>query len=172
MKKEVYLWVLLRLSLGLIFLWAFLDKLFGLGFTTCRNAETGVTQIMCQNAWLSGGSPTTGFLKFATHGPFATLYQSLVGSVAVDWLFMLGLLLIGLALILGIGMKLAAYSGALLLFMMWTATLPPEHHPFIDEHIIYALVLILLYYVKAGHYFGYGEQWSKSYLVKNHPILE
>ena len=51
---------------------------------------------------------------------------------------MLGLLGIGVALILGIGMRVAAVAGALLLVLMWTAVLPPENNPFMDDHLIYA----------------------------------
>jgi len=53
-----YIWALLRFSLGWIFLWAFVDKLFGLGFAT----ESG-------KGWIDGGSPIFGFLNFAARGP-------------------------------------------------------------------------------------------------------
>src|SRR4030095_68696 len=134
-------WSLLRISLGFIFLWAFLDKLFGLGFATCRDAKSGAIDVMCSKAWLEGGSPTTGFLKNGTQGPFADFYQGLAGHAWVDWLFMAGLLLIGLALITGIALKLATISGSLLLFMMWTAALWPANNPVLDEHLVYILVL-------------------------------
>ena len=35
--KALYALALARISLGLIFLWAFFDKLWGLGFATCRD---------------------------------------------------------------------------------------------------------------------------------------
>ncbi len=171
-SKGVYAWVLLRISLGLIFLWAFLDKLFGLGFSTCRDAETGVITTMCPSAWLSGGSPTTGFLSFAAKGPFAGIFKAMAGSTLVDWLFMLGLLGIGIALIFGIFMKLGTYSGSLMLFLMWLAVLPKEHHPFLDEHIIYIFALLSLNYVKAGQYFGLGKKWINTNLVNKYQILE
>lgn len=158
--KENHLWALLRLGMGWIFLWAFLDKVFGLGFATAAD-----------KAWILGNSPTYGFLTFATKGPLASFYQSLAGIGIVDWLFMLGLLLIGLALILGIGVKIAGYSGALMLFLMWTAVLPPEHNPFLDEHIIYALLLILLTKVQSSK-LGLGKWWSNTKLVKRFPYLK
>jgi len=83
---------------------------------------------------------------------------------------MLGLLLIGLALILGIGVKIAGYSGALLVFSLWLSHLPPENNPFLDEHIIYLIVLIGLARVKAGQWVGLGKWWSER--VKNYPFLE
>lgn len=171
MKQQEIIWGLVRISLGLIFLWAFFDKLIGLGFSTCLNEE-GKTEVMCDSAWLKGGSPTTGFLKFGTKGPLAGVYQAIAGSAFIDWLFMLGLLGIGTALILGIGMKLATYSGVLLLMMMWAGALLPEHHPFLDDHIIYSLVLLGLYHLKAGQWLGFANKWTKSKLVKKFPFLE
>ena len=42
---------------------------------------------------------------------------------------MLGLLLVGLALILGIFMRMASYSGSLMLILIYLASLPLEHNP-------------------------------------------
>lgn len=135
--------ILLRLSMGWIFLWPFLDKTFGLGFATAKEA-----------AWVVGGSPTTGFLTYATKGPFADMFQALAGNVFVDWLFMIGLLLIGLSLILGIFMRLAIFSGSLMLILMYLAVLPPDHNPVIDDHIIYPLVLLSFLWTKPEQFFS------------------
>ncbi len=170
--KEEYAWAFLRIGMSLIFLWAFFDKLFGLGFATCMNAETNQIEVMCDSAWINGGSPTSGFLKFGTHGPLSPFYQSIAGNVYVDWIFMAGLLLIGLSLFLGMGVKIAGYSGALMLLLMYAALLPPEHHPFLDEHIIYAIIMIGLTMVRSGHCLGLGEWWSDTYLVIKHEFLE
>lgn len=129
--KENYIWTLLRVGMGWIFLWAFFDKLFGWGFATASD-----------KSWLDGVSPTFGFLKMGSTGPLSSFYQSIAGNIFVDWLFMGGLLLIGSALILGIFIKPAGWFGALLVILMWSAVLPPAHNPIIDEHIIYALILI------------------------------
>jgi len=105
-----YISALARISLGFTFLWAFFDKLIGLGFATCRG-EDGVVEALCSKAWLEGGSPTTGFLKFGTSGsPFETVFNNLAGNTFVDWLFMIGLLGLGIALLFGIGMRIAAYT--------------------------------------------------------------
>ena len=97
----------LRVAFGLTFLWAFFDKLFALGFHTGVNAE-GVTDRFGPAAWINGGSPTTGFLKFGVpeNNPFKDFFNGMAGQAWADWLFMAGLLGIGLALTLGIGMRL------------------------------------------------------------------
>ena len=73
-----------------------------------------------------------------------------------DVLFMAGLLAIGVALMLGVAMRLAAGAGVLLLVLMWTAVLPPENNPFMDDHLIYAAVLVLLALLGAGNTLGLG----------------
>jgi thiosulfate dehydrogenase [quinone] large subunit len=161
-----------RISLGWVFLWAFLDKLFALGFGTGRDAETGVVDRFGDAAWINGASPTEGFLKFGADGPFKGFYNSIAGSAWADTLFMLGLAAIGTALILGITMRIASAAGALLLVMMWTVVLPPENNPFMDDHLIYAMVLVVLALAGAGRTLGLGRLWERIPLVSKHPILK
>ncbi len=152
---------LLRIALGWIFIWAFLDKLFGLGFSTSVD-----------KSWLAGASPTFGFLSSGTSGIFSSIYHALAGSIIVDWFFMLGLLLIGISLILGIGIKIASYSGSLMMILMWSANIPPKTNPLIDYHIIFLIVLILFSMSNAGRFLGLGNRWKTIKLVKKFPILE
>jgi thiosulfate dehydrogenase [quinone] large subunit len=161
-----------RIALGWIFVWAFLDKLFALGFATGRNPQTGVVDRFGLAAWVHGGSPTQGFLKFGTQGPFADFYKSFAGAAWADWLFMLGLAGIGVALMLGVTMRIATYAGALLLMMMWSAALWPANNPFVDEHIVYVLVLFMLLLSGAGKTFGLGRWWEQTRLVRRFPILK
>ncbi|GAA2688030.1 hypothetical protein [Actinoplanes palleronii] len=150
-----YLLAGIRLALGWVFLWAFLDKLFGLGRST-----------PAANAWLDGGSPTAGFLGKAATGPFTGLYHAIAGNAVIDGLFMAALLGIGVALILGIGMRIAAAAGTLLTVLMWTAVLPPATNPFMDEHLVYAAVLIVLALLAAGNTWGFGRRWAATPLVR------
>lgn len=160
--KEQYIWGLLRLGMGWTFFWAFLDKLFGLGFATTA-----------ENAWTAGGSPTFGFLNFASKGPFADFYQGLAGNAVVDWMFMLGLLAIGLPLLLGIGVRIASSVGVAMLLLMYTAGfLLPENNPFLDEHLIFAVIMIGLVIAKPGRHLGLGGWWTDTRIVRRAPILE
>jgi thiosulfate dehydrogenase [quinone] large subunit len=155
-----YLVAAIRLALGWVFLWAFLDKAFGLGHDTTS-----------AKAWIHGGSPTKGFLGSAAKGPFTGFYHSLAGTTFADVFFMIALAAIGTALILGIGMWLAATGGAVLTVMMWSAVLPPASNPFLDEHLIYAAVLILLACLGAGRTLGLGRPWATTPLVRRLPWL-
>jgi thiosulfate dehydrogenase [quinone] large subunit len=66
----------LRLGLGFVFLWAFLDKTFGLGYATPS-----------EKSWLNGGSPTLGFLKNVEVGPFQSFFNSIAGAWWANLLF-------------------------------------------------------------------------------------
>jgi thiosulfate dehydrogenase [quinone] large subunit len=161
---------LLRLALGVEFLWAFLDKTFGLGYATPS-----------AKAWINGGSPTKGFLSGVDVGPLQSFFNSIAGAPVANWLFMLGLLGIGVALILGVGLRIAAASGTVLLMMMWLASWPMAStvagkptgstNPVIDDHIISALAIIVVG-AYAAHSAGYlGRWWSNQSVVQRFPWL-
>ena len=125
-----------------------------------------------KNAWINGGSPTKGFLANAATGPFQDFYNNIAGAAWADWLFMIGLAGLGIALLLGIGMRIAAVAGGILYVMMWTVVLPPEINPFMDEHLIFAGVLAGLALVAAGNTLGLGKAWAKLPLVQRLPWLK
>jgi thiosulfate dehydrogenase [quinone] large subunit len=165
-----YAWGVGRLAMGFTFLWAFVDKAFALGYSTGTDRVTGEIVRFGDAAWIHGGSPTTGFLSGVT-GPFKGLFEPLAGAVWADYLFMIGLLAIGVALMLGIGIRVAAVTGALLLTFMWMASLPLDNNPFMDDHLIYAIVLIGFATVHAGDTLGFGRTWGRTGLVRRHPTL-
>jgi thiosulfate dehydrogenase [quinone] large subunit len=148
-----------RIVIGWIFLWAFLDKTFGLGFDT----ESG-------RAWVEGGSPTAGFLA-SRDGSFGSLFQSMSGQALADWAFMGGLAGLGIALVLGIGLRLAAIGGTILMLSMWLSMLPLSHNPIVDVHIVYAVAFIAFAATNAGDRWGLGRAWARLGLVRRLPIL-
>lgn len=166
-----YVWGVLRILLGTVFFWAFIDKFFGLGFSTCRDQATNAVNFMCEKAVVGGGSPTEGFLQFGTSGPFAPFYQSLAGNWFIDVIFMVGLLGIGVALLLGIGMRIATISGVAMLMMMYTAALPLENNPVVDDHVIYSVALAGLLFANDHQKLGFGKRWQNTKLVKKVPLL-
>jgi thiosulfate dehydrogenase [quinone] large subunit len=152
-----YVFAGVRIALGWVFLWAFLDKLFGLGHET-----------PAKNAWINGGNPTKGFLANGATGPFTDFYHNIAGAGWANWLFMLGLAGIGLALITGIGLRVAAVAGTILLVLMFTVVLPPENNVFMDDHLIYAGTIIGLALINAGETLGLG----RLPLVQRNPWLK
>jgi thiosulfate dehydrogenase [quinone] large subunit len=143
----------LRLATGFIFLWAFLDKTFGLGFSTPT-----------ERAWINGGTPSQGFLNSdAVTGPLKGFFAS-IASPATDLFFMLGMLGIGVAVMLGIGLRLSAVAGTIIMVLMYLAEWPfainaASTNPLVDYHIIYALALIVIAATAAGDTWGLGKFW-------------
>ena len=161
----------LRIVLGLTFLWAFLDKAFGWGYATTP-----------AQAWVNGGSPTKGFLSHVQVGPLQSMLRGMAGVGWVDWLFMVGLLGLGLALLAGIGLRLAAAAGTVLLGFMWIAEWPfarftsagtatSSSNPLIDYHLVYIVAIIAVACYAAGDTWGWGRVWAKLDLVRRNPWL-
>ena len=150
---------IVRIVLGWVFLWAFLDKTFGFGYPTAEG-----------QGWADGASPTSGFLA-SRQGSFGELFQSMSGQVWSDWLFMGGMAGLGIALTLGIGLRLAAIGGTVLMVSMWLSMLPLEANPIVDVHIFYALAMIALAAAGAGDRWGLGPVWKNLRLVRRFPIL-
>lgn len=151
---------ILRLAIGFIFLWAFLDKTFGLGFST-----------PVERAWVNGGTPSQGFLgSEAVTGPLQPFFAG-IASPATDVLFMLGMLGIGLAVMLGIGLRISAVAGTVIMVLMYLAEWPftagtASTNPGVDYHIIYALALIVVAATAAGDTWGFGAAWRRLPVVR------
>mgnify|MGYP003634706016 CR=1 FL=1 len=156
---------ILRLGTGFIFLWAFLDKTFGLGFST-----------PVERAWVNGGTPSQGFLNSdAVVGPLKGFFAS-IASPLTDVLFMAGMLGIGVAVMLGIGLRVSAVAGSVIMVFMYLAEWPfaaltASNNPLVDYHIIYALALIAVAATYAGDTWGFGVPWRKLAIVRSQPWL-
>ncbi|MHA7210145.1 DoxX family protein [Arthrobacter sp. MDT1-65] len=155
----------LRLATGFIFLWAFLDKTFGLGFATPAT-----------RAWVTGGTPSQGFLlSDGVTGPLKGLFTT-IASPASDVLFQLSMLGVGAAVMLGVGLRVSAVVGSFLMVMMYLAEWPfaanaASTNPLVDYHIVYALTLILLAALHAGDTWGAGRPWKRLPIVRRMPWL-
>jgi thiosulfate dehydrogenase (quinone) large subunit len=161
----------MRVAIGFVFLWAFLDKTFGLGYATPS-----------AKAWIHGGSPTRGFLSGVAVGPFESTFHTWAGAAWADWLFMIGLAGVGIALTLGVALRIAAVSGTVLMLLMWAAEWPLAKvtsagepslstNPIVDYHLVYALVLIAAALLYAGNTWGFGKPWARLPFVRRNRWL-
>jgi thiosulfate dehydrogenase [quinone] large subunit len=69
-------------------------------------------------------------------------------------------------------MRIAAAAGGALLVMMWSATLPSANNLFMDDHLVYALVLVLFALTAAGNTLGLGRVWQRIPLVARYGALK
>lgn len=108
----------------------------------------------------------SGFLG-RLEGPFSSYFSSMAGSPLVDKLNAWGLLLIGIAMILGILVRWSAFWGIIIMILYWAAGFPPDNAIIIDDHIIYSLVFIVLAAIGAGRIWGLDNLIEKSNFVKS-----
>lgn len=143
-----YLLAVVRIIIGFEFLWAFVDKAFGLQFSTPPEA-----------AWLDGGSPTAGYLS--AERALQDVFQPLADIWIVDVLFMLGLLGVGIGLMAGIAVRISAVAGALMLVFMWLAAFPIDTNPFVNYNLVEALVVLVFPLTLAYQRLSLAGPWQR-----------
>ena len=143
--------LLLRLSIGWVLFYAGWSKV--------------VTFFTSAEDWTAAG--------FLSHleGPLADSFASLAGNVVVDYLNAYGLLLIGMALILGIFVRWSAFWGTVIMLLYFLAAYPAEHSFIVEDHIVYAFVLIALAALGAGRVWGLDGIIEKSEFAKSNPWI-
>jgi thiosulfate dehydrogenase [quinone] large subunit len=159
---------ILRIGIGLIYLWAFLSQGFGLGYSNQAEGAEGDTAEYAWHfdydadaGWISSGfksSPTEGYIG-GTDGPLAFIPQELpTGVTDFGWIFAIGGL--GIALTLGICSRIAGWGGFALNVLIWFAAFPPSNNPIFDaEHFMFAFILLLLMWLQASNHWGVGRWW-------------
>lgn len=152
---------LIRIVLGFMLVWAFFDKLFGLGMPSGSDV-----------AIINGGSPTEYYLSELIHGPLEGMWGALAGNVVVDILLMFGLITVGTCLMVGIASKLSTIGFVVMMIMMYCLCIPPADNPIFDYHIIYILAELSVYFLGGFSVMGVGGRWKELKIVKRYSVLE
>lgn len=131
--------LLLRLGLGVLFFWAGWTKVIDPKWSAAGYLA-GAKTFKALFAWFAspGVLPVINFLN--------------------EW----GLTLIGVALILGISVRLASFFGIILMVLYYLPTFPPPHG-WIDEHIVYSLAFLMFIATGAGEWYSLGK-WFQNRL--------
>lgn len=148
--------VLLRISMGWVFLFAAIRQI--------PNPDWSAV------GFLSGATTFPAFFELMATPPFLPIINALI-----PWVH----LLIGLALILGIGVRLGAIAGAALMFLYYLPRLDGfmvgPNNFIVEYHLVYTFAIVYLAAVHAGRVFGL-EGWlanrpeTRGYL-EQHPML-
>lgn len=143
MKNKFSLF-LLRFSMGWLMFYA--------GITKILNPEWSAA------GYLGNAKTFTGFFNWFVQPDVLPLTNFLN-----EW----GLTLLGVSLILGIFVRLSSVLGALLMLLYYFPVLQfpiiPPHSYIVDDHIIYALVLIYFSVVRAGRIFGFDSKFPSRF---------
>lgn len=133
---------LLRVSLGWLFFYAGITKVLDASWSAA--------------GYLSGAKTFPLFFQF--------LGQPSILPIT-DFLNEWGLTLIGASLILGIFARAGSLFGILLMALYYVPILqfpyPNEHAYIIDEHVVYAIGLLVIYAFDAGRLWGLGRFFSR-----------
>jgi thiosulfate dehydrogenase [quinone] large subunit len=125
---------------------------------------------------LAIGFSVEGFLQNAipAANPVPELWTFFASVPGINYLISIGLILLGLSLLFGIGVRVAAIAGTLMMVMFWFATYPfPKAVVFIvQKNVIYAVLLLAAAYFNAGHYRGLDGKLAQLDVVKNNAVLQ
>jgi len=149
-KKQEWILFLVRVSMGWVMFYA------------------GITKVLNPN-WSAAG-----YLNNAK--TFASFFKWLASPnilPVINFINEWGLTLLGISLILGIAVKISSMLGAALMLLYYFPVLTFPHiganSYIIDDHIIYALVLILLAKFSAGRIMGLDAWCSNLPICQKYP---
>lgn len=112
----------------------------------------------------------SGFLLNAKTFPeFYAWFGSPMNTWWVDPLNAWGITLVGVALLLGVAIRPAAWAGAALMILYYFPqnVFPAVPHGYIvEEHIIYAVAFVLVAVCPAAHRFGLSKRLRRTFLAK------
>ena len=156
-----YIVLFLRFFLAASFLFAALDKLIGLGYPN-----------PWMHGYIFGGDPVGSFLTYGLGPWLGFLFKPLLGISGILNVVIIGaMLLLGTSLLLGIGTRLSAVLGSLMMFMFLLASVPVSDEFIFDYRIVYILVLPLLYLLGAYGEYSLKDRWEATALVRRFPLL-
>lgn len=149
-EQKIYI-VFLRVAIGFLFFYA------------------GITKLL-NPSWSA-----EGYLKGAKTLPefYNLLLQPSILPI-VNFINEWGLTLLGISFLLGIAVRLSSRLGAalMLLYYLPALTFPLVGHSLlVDEHIVYALALLLLGSVRAGRVWGLETWCSNLPICSKYPKL-
>jgi thiosulfate dehydrogenase [quinone] large subunit len=146
---------LLRVVVGIIFVWAGVGKMFNdgaPGVWTAKGFLIGATKGSLGWPFVSG-TPDPNKVYNPTHDFWVSLANNDTAMTIVNNLVVVGEVCIGVALILGIVTRFAGVMGALMMAFFFLAGWAFSNG-IVEEHATYAVVLLALAGMGAGNYYG------------------
>ncbi len=143
---------LLRIAVGVIFLWAGLEKYFGAKPFDASGFLKGATAGTLGWPFVSG-DVAEGTIFNPTHGFWVSLAGNAAVMSAVNTLVVFGEIAIGVALILGLFTRFAAIAGTLMMVLFFFAAWDFAFG-IVNQHLAYALICATLAGIGAGRYYG------------------
>jgi thiosulfate dehydrogenase [quinone] large subunit len=170
---------LLRVVVGIIFLWAGLEKAVGAGLGTWSAGGFLEFATAGSMGWpFVSGEIAEGTVFNPTHDFWVGVAQNQGAMAVIDYLVPLGQIGIGLSLILGLLTRFGAAMGALMMLFFFVAAWEFEFG-IVNQHLTYAVVCAALAGVGAGKYWGLDggladsvPDWFRDWFMSGEPEAE
>lgn len=143
----------LRVGVGIIFLWAGLEKVIGAGGEWSAAGFLGFGTGGSMGWPFVTGEVAEGTIFNPTQSFWAGLTDSDAAMTVINFLVPWGQIGIGVSLILGLLTRFGAAMGTLMMLFFFVAAWDFEFG-IVNEHLTYALVTFFLGYIGSGNFFG------------------
>lgn len=169
---------LLRIVVGIIFVWAGAEKTLNGG---PKGFDASGFLKFATNGTLGWpfvtGTPDPKAVYNPTHGFWVSLADNPTAMTIVNTLVVAGEVCIGIALVLGVVTRFAGAMGALMMALFFFAGWS-FNNGIVEEHLTYGVVLLALAGMGAGNYYGLdrvlGERvppWFRRWFMSGEPGL-
>ncbi|MGZ8563319.1 MAG: DoxX family membrane protein [Candidatus Limnocylindria bacterium] len=150
---------IIRVMVGIIFLWAGADKLLGPEpFDASGFLQFGTGGTL---GWPFVTTPVEGAIYNPTHDFWVGLAGNEGAMSIVNILVPWGQVGIGIGLILGLLTRFSAAMGTLMMLFFFLAAWEFEHG-IVNQHLTYAAVTFFIGYIGAGNFFGLDRMLGES----------
>ena len=162
---------LLRIVVGIIFLWAGLDKLLGgpAGGWSAAGFLGHATGGSLGWPFVTG-TPAADAIYNPTHGLWVSLSTNSAAMSVINPLVVFGEIGIGISLVLGLLTRFGALMGALMMGFFFVAAWSFTNG-IVNEHLTYLVVCLAIAGLGAGKYYGLDEWAAKTDFGRNHNTI-
>ncbi len=158
---------LLRVAVGIIFLWAGLEKAIGATSWTAAGFLSHATGGSLSWPFVTG-TPAEGTVYNPTHDLWVNLSTNAGAMTIINLLVVGGEIGIGISLTLGLLTRFGAAMGALMMFLFFVAAWEFTNG-IVNQHLTYGIVCLALFGLGAGKYYGLDAWVSKTSFAQANP---
>ncbi len=161
--------LVLRVTIGIVFLYAGLEKVFGFGTPDAflKFNASGFLAFGTLGTWPGAAADA---IVNPTHGFWVSLSNDAGWMGVINFLVPFGQVCIGLALILGLATRFAAAMGTLMMLLFFVAAWD-FGFGIVNQHLVYAIATAGLGLMAAGEAYGLDALLDRSEVVTHTPVL-
>lgn len=151
-RKHQFGVAVLRVGVGILFLWSGLEKVIGAGgeWSAAGFLGFGTGGTL---GWPFVSGEVEGVFYNPTHDIWVALVDNTTAMTVINFLVPYGQIGIGISLILGLLTRFGAAMGTLMMLLFFVAAWDFQYG-IVNQHLTYALVTFFIGYIGAGNFYG------------------